>query len=109
GTLMAGARATVERWIKAHARQLRWLRPETGAFCCVQLDPDIFAPADAGHFHARLARQKTLVAQGTWFGDSPPVLPVGLAYEPADKFQEGLEAISAALEAGPNGITPLRH
>jgi DNA-binding transcriptional MocR family regulator len=50
---------------------------------------------------ARLARQQTLVAQGTWFGDSPLAFRLGLAYEPADKLQRGLEAISAALEADP--------
>jgi DNA-binding transcriptional MocR family regulator len=99
GALLADARGTVERWVKMHAGRLRWLRPEAGAFCCVQLDPGTFAPEDAGRFYACLARQQTLVAQGPWFGDSPPVLRLGLAYEPADKLQKGLEAISAALEA----------
>ena len=97
GALMADARDTVERWIKAHTGRLRWLRPEAGAFCCLQLDPDTFAPEDADRFYARLARQQTLVAEGTWFGDSPLVFRLGLAYEPADKLQRGLEAISAAL------------
>jgi DNA-binding transcriptional MocR family regulator len=73
--------------------------PEAGAFCCLRLDPGTFAPEDAGRFYARLARQQTLVAQGTWFGDSLLVFRLGLAYEPADKLREGLAAISAALEA----------
>lgn len=102
GALMADARGTVERWIKVHAGRLRWLRPQAGAFCCLQLDPHTFTPEDAGHFHARLARQQTLVAQGTWFGDSPLVFRLGLAYEPVDKLQKGLEAISAVLEADPS-------
>jgi DNA-binding transcriptional MocR family regulator len=97
GALMASARDTVEQWITAHADRLRWLRPEAGAFCCVQLDPGTFAPHDADRFHASLARQKTQVAQGTWFGDSPVVFRLGLAYEPAGKLWKGLEAISAAL------------
>lgn len=101
GAVMAGARDTVERWVKAQAGRLRWLRPEAGAFCCLQLDPGAFAPERAGPFYARLARQQTLVAQGTWFGDSPLVFRLGLAYEPADKLERGLEAISAALEADP--------
>jgi aspartate/methionine/tyrosine aminotransferase len=99
GALMAGARDTVERWVKAHVGRLRWLRPEAGAFCCLQLDPGTFAEHDAGRFYARLTGQQTLVAQGAWFGDSPLVFRLGLAYEPEDKLRRGLEAISAALEA----------
>jgi hypothetical protein len=95
---MAGARDTVQGWLKAYAGRLRWLRPEAGAFCCLQLDPGIFAAADAGRFYASLARRETLVAQGTWFGDSPLIFRLGLAYEPADKLRNGLQAIGAALE-----------
>lgn len=96
---MTDARGTVERWLKGHTGQVRWLRPDAGAFCCLQLNPDTFGPEDAGRFHSRLARRKTLVAQGTWFGDSPLVFRLGLAYEPVDKLQKGLDAMSAALEA----------
>jgi aspartate/methionine/tyrosine aminotransferase len=99
GALMAIGRDTIEQWIKARDGRLRWLRPEAGAFCCLRLDPGAFGPADADLFYARLARHKTLVAQGAWFGDSPLVFRVGLAYEPADRLRGGLEAISSALEA----------
>jgi DNA-binding transcriptional MocR family regulator len=99
--LMADARGTVERWLKGHTGRVRWLRPDAGAFCCLQLDPDTFCPEDVDSFHAHLARRQTLVARGTWFGDSPLVFRLGLAYEPADKLQKGLEAIGAALEADP--------
>jgi aspartate/methionine/tyrosine aminotransferase len=97
--LMADARDTVERWLKAHAGLLRWLRPEAGAFCCLQLDPGTFTGTRAERFHARLAGRQTLVARGTWFGDDPLIFRLGLAYEPPDKLRRGLEAISAALEA----------
>ena len=98
GAFMAEARGIIERWIKAHAGRLRWLRPEAGAFCCVQLDPGTFGPRDADRFHAHLARQRTLVAPGPWFHDSPLVFRLGLAYEPADRLGNGLDAISAALD-----------
>ena len=99
GALMAEARGLVERWIKAHSGRLRWLRPEAGAFCCLQLDPGSFGPQDIERFHAHLARQRTLVALGPWFGDSAHIIRLGLAYEPADKLERGLDVISAALEA----------
>src|SRR6516162_8410743 len=105
GAVLADARGVVERWIKSHTGQLRWLRPEAGAFCCLQLDPDTFGAGDIDRFHAHLARQRTMVAPGPWFGDSPHIFRIGLGYEPAAKLELGLEVISAALteEAGAPG------
>jgi aspartate/methionine/tyrosine aminotransferase len=99
GALLAQARSTVERWIKEHTGRLRWLRPHAGAFCCLQLDPGTFGPSGADRFHAHLKRQRTVVAPGPWFGDSPLVFRIGLGYEPADRLEQGLGIISAALEA----------
>jgi DNA-binding transcriptional MocR family regulator len=96
---MADARGIVERWMKAHAAQLRWLRPEAGPFCCLQLDPGTFGPQDIDHFYSHLTEQQTLVARGPWFGDSAHIVRLGLAYEPPDKLEKGLDVISAALEA----------
>ena len=99
GVVLAESRGVVERWIKAQAGRLRWLRPEAGAFCCLQLDPSSFGPADVDRFHAHLTRQRTQVAAGPWFGDSAHVIRLGLGYEPADRLELGLDALSAALEA----------
>ena len=103
GAMLADARGVVERWIKAHTGQLRWLRPEAGAFCCLQLDPRSFGPEEIGRFHAHLARQRTQVAPGPWFGDSASVFRIGLAYEPADRLELGLDVISAALNGKRGG------
>jgi aspartate/methionine/tyrosine aminotransferase len=100
GARLAEARSIVERWIKEHTGLLRWLRPQAGAFCCLQLDPGTFGPSGADRFHAHLTRQRTVVAPGPWFGDSPLVFRLGLGYEPAGRFEQGLDVISAALEAG---------
>jgi aspartate/methionine/tyrosine aminotransferase len=104
GAFMADARGMVERWIKSHPGPVRWLPPEAGAFCCLQLDPDTFGLADIDRFHAYLAQQRTLVAQGPWFGDSPHIIRLGHAYEPADKLANGLDIISAALGLTGGGI-----
>ena len=101
GAVLAESRGIVERWIKAHAGRLHWLRPEAGAFCCMQLDPGSFGPADIDRFHAHLAGQRTQLAAGPWFGDSAHIIRLGLGYEPADKLELGLEVVSAALEAAP--------
>jgi aspartate/methionine/tyrosine aminotransferase len=99
--VMTDARGIVERWIKAHTGRLSWLRPEAGAFCCMQLDPGTFGPADIDRFHSHLTRQRTMVARGPWFGDSAHVIRVGLGYESAEVLERGLDVIGAALEAGP--------
>jgi aspartate/methionine/tyrosine aminotransferase len=101
GAVLAESRGIVERWIKAHTGRLRWLRPEAGAFCCMQLDPGSFGPADIDRFHAHLAGQRTQIAAGPWFGDSAHIIRLGLGYEPADKLELGLDVVSAALEAAP--------
>jgi aspartate/methionine/tyrosine aminotransferase len=103
GAVLAQARDIVERWIKAHTGRLDWLRPEAGAFCCMRLDPGAFGPEDIDRFHARLARERILVAAGPWFGDSPNIIRLGLGYEPADKLERGLDVIGAAVKAGGRG------
>jgi aspartate/methionine/tyrosine aminotransferase len=99
GAVLAESRGIAERWIKAHTGRLRWLRPQTGAFCCIQLDPASFGPADIDRFHAHLAGQRTQIAAGPWFGDSAHIIRLGLGYEPADQLELGLDVVSAALEA----------
>lgn len=101
GAVLAESRGIVERWIKAHTGRLHWLRPEAGAFCCMQLDPGSFGAADIDRFHAYLAGQRTQIAAGPWFGDSAHIIRLGLGYEPADKLELGLDVVSAALEAAP--------
>ena len=99
--VLADGRGIVERWIKAHAGRLHWLRPQVGAFCCMQLDPGSFGPADIDRFHAHLAAQRTQIAPGPWFGDSAHIIRLGLGYKPADKLELGLDVVSAALQAAP--------
>jgi aspartate/methionine/tyrosine aminotransferase len=96
---MAEARDRVGRWIEPQTGQLRWLRPEAGAFCCIQLDPGLFGPQEIHRFHARLAEQRTAIAPGPWFGDSAHIIRLGLAYEPMDKLEKGLDIIAGALDS----------
>jgi aspartate/methionine/tyrosine aminotransferase len=95
--LMDEARDTVGRWVASTGGRLQWLRPQAGAFCCIRLNPDWFGPQDVCQFHDRLAAERTVVAPGTWFGDSAHVLRLGLAYEPAHRLEAGLDVIAGAL------------
>jgi aspartate/methionine/tyrosine aminotransferase len=93
--VLARARAIVEDWAAAQAGGLAWLRPDAGALGCVRLGP----AADPARFRARLAELGTAVAPGPWFGDSDRVIRLGPAYEPPDRLEQGLAAITAALES----------
>jgi DNA-binding transcriptional MocR family regulator len=99
GAVLAQARGIAERWVKGHRGRLAWLRPQAGGFCCVRLEPAAFGLEEIEGFHAYLAEQRVLVAPGPWFGDSAHVVRLGLAYEPPDRLEAGLEIIGAALEA----------
>jgi aspartate/methionine/tyrosine aminotransferase len=98
-TALAHARDIAGRWAKAHSGLLRWLPPEAGAFCCLELDPATFGPDQIAAFYARLAERRTQVAQGPWFGDTAQIVRVGLAYEPPARLEEGLAVITGALHA----------
>jgi len=63
----------------------------------VRLNPDVFGPPGVRRFYDRLAERRTAVAPGPWFGDSTHVMRLGLAYEPGDGLEKGLEVISEAL------------
>ena len=72
--LMARARTVIERWIGEQDGRVHWLRPEAGAFCCARLNPHVFGPAGVRRFYDRLGYRRTVVAPGSWFGDSTHVI-----------------------------------
>ncbi len=98
GAIMATARDITGEWVQAHEGLLRWLRPEAGAFCSVQLEPGIFGPAELDRFDARLAQERIVVARGPWFADAASIVRLGIAYEPPDKLEKALAVIGAALQ-----------
>ena len=98
-TLLADALAVVEDWLATQQGDLRWVRPDAGAFCCVELDPDAFPAARVERFYAELSERSTAVAPGEWFGDDRRVFRLGFGYEPLDKLGAGLDVITQALRA----------
>ncbi|HEU4540122.1 MAG TPA: pyridoxal phosphate-dependent aminotransferase [Jiangellaceae bacterium] len=92
------ARETVEAWVDANAGRVRWLRPDAGAFCAVELSSERFDSAAMTRFHTRLRELGTSVAQGPWFGDAEQIIRIGLTYEPIDRLREGLQTITAAMD-----------
>jgi aspartate/methionine/tyrosine aminotransferase len=96
---LAEALGVVGAWVDSQSGLVRWVRPDAGAICCVQLDPATFGQNGMQRFYAALAERQTSVAPGGWFGDSANVFRLGFGYEPMDKLKTGLEMISDALRA----------
>jgi aspartate/methionine/tyrosine aminotransferase len=104
---LANAVEIVASWLAGHAGELRWVRPDAGAFCCIQLDPGAFPADRVERFYARLGDRHTLVAPGDWFGDDANVFRLGFGYEPLEKLQAGLEMITESVRASSSFATPL--
>lgn len=94
---LVDALAVVEEWAGRRRDLLRWIRPDAGAFCCVQLDPVVFGFDDVRRFHAALARRRTLVSRGEWFGDSEHVFRLGFGHVPMETLRAGLDVVGEAL------------
>jgi aspartate/methionine/tyrosine aminotransferase len=103
---LADAVAIVEHWLVDQGGELHWVRPDAGAFCCIQLDPDAFPPARVQRFYAELSERRTVVAPGDWFGDDPRVFRLGFGYLPLDELRAGLEMITRALRASASTSQP---
>lgn len=97
--LLANAVAIVEDWLAEQGGELHWVRPDAGAFCCVQLDPEAFPAARVQRFYAELSERRTVVAPGEWFGDDARVFRLGFGYLPLDELRAGLEMITQAVRA----------
>jgi aspartate/methionine/tyrosine aminotransferase len=96
---LANALKVVEEWVERHDDQVRWVRPDGGALCCVRLDPTAFGEEGTRRFYSQLAARRTLVAPGLWFGDHEQVFRLGFGYEPLDKLRTGLEIIGEVLQS----------
>ncbi|WP_243866628.1 pyridoxal phosphate-dependent aminotransferase [Actinophytocola oryzae] len=72
------------------------VRPDGGALCCLRL------PADRGTdaFYARLARNGTRVAPGSWFGEQDRVFRLGFGHLPVEDFTTALDRLGDAITGG---------
>lgn len=94
---MREANARVDAWAQELTPLVRYLPGQAGAFCCLRLNPEIFGTAEIEEFHRALARRRTVVARGEWFGDSPNIIRMGPAFEPASKLAAALDSVAEAL------------
>ncbi len=91
------ALASTEAWVGREAELVEWVRPDAGALCCIRLRPSRFDEAAVERFRAACRRHGVRLGEGGWFGEPSGVFRLGFGLLPLPAFEEGLQALSAAL------------
>jgi len=86
--------ALVEEWVLKNQDHVTWIKPDSGALCCVSLNPERYSDEEVSQFYRDLAKQSVRVAPGHWFGESERVFRIGFGLLPTDVTQSALERIS---------------
>lgn len=97
---LGAALRELETWVQD--QPLEFLRPDSGAICCLRLAADRFDDGDVAEFYQHLAARDARVAPGTWFGESDRVFRLGFGNLQPDDFTEALNRLSGALLATDN-------
>ena len=88
----------LDEWHTTEKDRLDWVRPVSGAMCCMRLRPDRFDDDAVSRFWDRLPERDVQVGSGLWFGESARVFRLGFGYLPLPGFRRALEALTATLD-----------
>lgn len=97
--LLAGCLQELAAWCDAERQRIEWIRPDSGALCCVRLRADCFDDDAVARFWALLPGHELQLASGAWFGESERVFRLGFGYLPPGRLGPALAALSAVLDA----------
>jgi DNA-binding transcriptional MocR family regulator len=86
-------------WCQTERGRIEWIRPDSGALCCLRLRADVFDDAAVSRFWALLQEHDLQLASGRWFGEADRVFRLGFGYLPASKLKPALAALSSSLDA----------
>jgi aspartate/methionine/tyrosine aminotransferase len=97
--LLAEGLEELAAWCEAERQRIEWIRPDSGALCCLRLRADKFDIAAVSRFWGLLPRHELQLASGAWFGESDRVLRLGFGYLPPGRLGLALSALSTVLDA----------
>jgi DNA-binding transcriptional MocR family regulator len=98
-SLLATGLSTVAAWVSNQAGLVEWVKPDSGALCCLRLNPAAFDQAGIDRFWSALPNADLQIGDGAWFGESSAVLRLGFGYLPIDVLPAALAALSATIRA----------
>jgi aspartate/methionine/tyrosine aminotransferase len=96
--MLEDALNVLEEWHTTEKDRLDWIRPDSGAMCCLRLRADRFDDNAVSRFWDRLPEREVQVGSGLWFGESARVFRLGFGYLPLPGFRLALEALTATLD-----------
>jgi DNA-binding transcriptional MocR family regulator len=96
--LLAQALQIVERWQQGEADRIDWVRPESGAMCCIRLRPDAFDDTAVQRFWAALPDLDLQLGVGEWFGESARIARLGFGYLLLEQLAPALVQLTNALD-----------
>jgi aspartate/methionine/tyrosine aminotransferase len=102
---LGAALQELETWVQD--QPLEFVRPDSGALCCLRLPADRFSDRDVTAFYQRLAERDTRVAPGSWFGEHDRIFRLGFGHLQPDDFTEALRRLADALP-GTEDAVPTR-
>jgi aspartate/methionine/tyrosine aminotransferase len=108
-TLLANALSQVANWVADQQGQIEWVKPDSGALCCLRLSPTAFDDQAVRRFWAALPGAELQIGGGSWFGEASSVLRLGFGYLPLAVLPSALEALSGVMDvarghAAPHGL-----
>ena len=87
----------VENWIQRNTEFIEWVRPNTGALCCVRLRPDVFTDAEVNNFYSHAGNAQIQLASGEWFGEQKRVFRLGFGFLPLPLLEQALSLLEDTL------------
>jgi aspartate/methionine/tyrosine aminotransferase len=97
--LLAVALDELSVWCQSERERIEWVRPDSGALCCVRLRTDVYDDMAVSRFWALLPDYDLQLGSGTWFGESRRVFRLGFGYLPPERLGAALSALSSVLGA----------
>ena len=82
----------------ANVGRVDWVRPESGAMCCIRLRPDTFDDTSVQQFWAALPELDLQLGVGEWFAESARIARLGFGYLPLDRLSPALDQLTHALD-----------
>jgi aspartate/methionine/tyrosine aminotransferase len=97
-TLLQNGVNIVENWIQQNAAYVEWVRPNTGALCCVRLRPEVFTDTEVEAFYMHTANAQVQLAVGEWFGEQKRVFRLGFGFLPLPLLEQALSLLGDTLK-----------
>ena len=102
-TLLQKGVTIVENWIQKNTEFIEWVRPNSGALCCVRLRPGVFTDTEVDAFYSQAGNVQVQLASGEWFGEQKRVFRLGFGFLPLPLVEQALSLLEGTLRKAKGG------